>query len=250
MERLSDLQQSIFFLPSESHDKLLSGNCLTVQRLGVASQQEEESGLMVTPSALARNDSMIPRSRSTLNLVDSSPAVQLGPQSAELRHPGATQMGSAAESCVTWWGGTAIGRHVCFSVGAHKLPELICNSLNHAGSSVVSAACQLRQAAWPNSFAYTARPPPTTRLLFHQPQELRCVFVMLQGRRAPEQEIHVLLLKFRSLILLSLSWKRRLMYVDPGAPKLLKQERAGDYGWVALAWGPTAVKQMGYHCVL
>lgn len=102
MERLSDLQQSIFSLPSESHDKLLSGNCLTVQRLGVASQQEEESGLMVTPSALARNDSMIPRSRSTLNLVDSSPAVQLGPQSAELRHPGATQMGSAAESCVTW----------------------------------------------------------------------------------------------------------------------------------------------------
>lgn len=94
MERLSDLQQSIFSLPSESHDKLLSGNCLTVQRLGVASQQEEESGLMVTPSALARNDSMILRSRSTLNLVDSSPAVQLGPQSAELRHPGATRMGS------------------------------------------------------------------------------------------------------------------------------------------------------------
>lgn len=77
------------------------GTVLTVQRLGIASQQEEESGLVLTPLALARNDSVTLRSRSTLNLLDSSPAAQLDPWSAELRHPWATQMGSAVESCVT-----------------------------------------------------------------------------------------------------------------------------------------------------
>lgn len=80
----------------------------------------------------------------------------------------------------------------------------------------------------PNSFVYPERLPPTTRLLFQQPQELRCVFITLQGGRAPEQEIHVLLLKSRHLILLSLPWTRRWRYVDPDAPKLLKQEVGGD----------------------
>lgn len=72
---------------------------------------------------------------------------------------------------------------------------------------------------------------------------------MLRGRRAPEQEIRVLLRKFRHLSLLSLPWKQRLMCVDPDAPKL-KQEMAGDDGRVALVLGPIAIKQVGYHCTL
>lgn len=59
--------------------------------LGVASQEEEESGLVVTPSALAGSDSRILRGCSTLNVVDSSPTAQLDPRSAE-RHGRAAQV--------------------------------------------------------------------------------------------------------------------------------------------------------------
>lgn len=68
---------------------------------GVGTQQQEESGLMVTTSALARNDAATLSSCSTSNLVGSSPAAVLDPQSAELRHPWATEMGGTAELCVT-----------------------------------------------------------------------------------------------------------------------------------------------------
>ena len=81
---LSDLQQSIFcFCPARVMTNFYQGS-LTVQRLGVASQQEEESGLIVTPLALAS-------SRLAWKMVDLS--VQLDPRSAELRCPRATQVG-------------------------------------------------------------------------------------------------------------------------------------------------------------
>lgn len=109
--------------------------------------------------------------------------------------------------------------------------ELVCYlpKSRRQQSPVGSVSAQARSTGTIN-FVYTERPPPTTRLFFEQPQELGCVFIALQGGRAPEREIHVLLLKFRRFILLLLPWKRRSMYVDPAAPQLLKQEMVGDDG--------------------
>lgn len=140
---LSNLQQSIFSPPGEGPDTLT--RTLGLQRLG----QQGEVRLIVTPAALARSDWGAIQLWTWWSLHQLCSSVN-GQQNQDLhgQHKWVVQLSLAllGEEGQPWG-------DICFSLGAqHRgYPSQFVTHLGHAGSRVVSAVCQLRQKAWPNS---------------------------------------------------------------------------------------------------